>query len=144
MYKTVLGYELKVSGSNPRGALCVGIPVQKSLLTAAILSGGLSGIAGSVELLGVQHRLMENLSAGNGFTAILIALLAKNHPLGVILVSILYAALQVGANTMQRQMGIPSSIVSILIGFIVFLILSKNFWELHTRAKKKTEVSKHE
>ena len=66
------------------------------------------------------------------------------HPLGVILVSILYAALQVGANTMQRQMGIPSSIVSILIGFIVFLILSKDFWELHTRAKKKTEVSKHE
>ena len=52
--------------------------------------------------------------------------------------------LQVGANTMQRQMGIPSSIVSILIGFIVFLILSKDFWELHTRAKKKTEVSKHE
>jgi ABC-type uncharacterized transport system permease subunit len=45
---------------------------------------------------------------------------------------------------MQRQMGIPSSIVSILIGFIVFLILSKDFWELHTRAKKKTEVSKHE
>ena len=95
-------------------------------------------------MLGVQHRLMENLSAGNGFTAILIALLAKNHPLGVILVSFLYAALQVGANTMQRQMGIPSSIVSILIGFIVFLILSKDFWELHTRAKKKTEVSKHE
>lgn len=82
MYKTVLGYELKVSGSNPRGAFCVGIPVQKSLLTAAILSGGLSGIAGSVELLGVQHRLMENLSAGNGFTAILIALSCKEPPIG--------------------------------------------------------------
>ena len=144
MNKTTLGYELKISGSNPRGAYCVGIPVQRSLLAAAILSGGLSGIAGSVELLGVQHRLMENLSAGNGFTAILIALLAKNHPLGVILVSILYAALQVGANTMQRQMGIPSSIVSILIGFIVFLILAKDFWRLYKQARRdRAEVKKH-
>lgn len=136
MNKTTVGYELKVSGSNSRGAYCVGIPVQRSLLLAAILGGGLSGIAGAIELLGVQHRLMENLSAGNGFTAILIALMAKNHPLGVILVSILYAALQVGANTMQRQMGIPSSIVSILIGFIVFLILSKDFWNLYQQTRK--------
>ena len=145
MKRTTLGYELKISGSNARGAFCVGIPVQRSLLTAAILSGGLSGIAGSVELLGVQHRLMENLSAGNGFTAILIALLAKNHPLGVILVSILYATLQVGANTMQRQMGIPSSIVSIVIGFIVFLVLAKDFWKLHNQAKlDRVEAKKHE
>lgn len=131
MRRTTLGYELRISGSNRRGAACAGIPVQRSLLLAAVISGGLAGMAGMSELLGVQRRLLENLSGGNGYTAILVALLARNHPLAVVGVSIGFAALQVGANTMQRQMGIPASIVSILTGFIVVMILSKDFLKFY-------------
>ena len=140
--RTTLGYELKVCGRNPRSAFCLGVPVGRTQLIAAALSGGLAGVAGVCELIGVQHRLVENLSGGKGYNAILIALLASNHPVGVVVVSLCFAAMQVGANTMQRQMGIPSSIVSILTGFIVLLILCKDFWKIHLEHKSEKGVRK--
>ena len=136
MQRTAVGFELRISGSNARGAFCMGIPVRRSLLLSAVISGGLAGLAGMSELLGVQHRLLENLSGGNGYTAILIALMARNHPLGVVLVALGFAALQVGAATMQRQMGIPNAIVSILTGFIVLLILGQNLAEICREHRK--------
>ncbi len=136
MQRTTVGFELRISGSNARGAACMGIPVRRSLLLSAVISGGLAGLAGMSELLGVQHRLLENLSGGNGYTAILIALMARNHPLGVVLVSLGFAALQVGAATMQRQMGIPNAIVSILTGFIVLLILCQGLAEIRRERRK--------
>lgn len=123
LYKTSLGFEMQMVGFSKRAALCTGISVPKSLLLSALIGGGLAGLAGFNEVFGVQHRLLEGVSGGNGYTAILVALLALNHPLRVILVSIGLAALQVGAATMQRTLGIPSSIVSIIIGFIVLMIL---------------------
>ena len=140
MKHTTLGFEMRISGLNPRGAFCTGIPVQRSLLLSAVLSGGLAGMAGMNELLGVQHRLLEDLSGGNGYTAILIALLAGNNPLGVVLVSLCFAALQVGASTMQRQLDIPNALVSIITGFIVVLILGKNLIEIHREHRKQRAV----
>ena len=136
MEKTTLGYEIKVVGFNQRAAACNGISVVKNIIISAALSGGLSGIAGAVEVMGVQKKLMEGISGGCGYTAILITLLAGNRPFGVLLTSILFAALSVGANSMQRQMGIPSAIVDLLIGLIVLLILAK---ELLHRTKGKKE-----
>lgn len=123
LYKTTLGFEMQMVGFSKRASLCTGISVPKSLLLSALIGGGLAGLAGFNEVFGVQHRLLEGVSGGNGYTAILVALLAFNHPLRVMLVSIALAALQVGAATMQRTLGIPSSIVSIIIGFIVLMIL---------------------
>ena len=126
--KTTLGFEMRICGLNNRAAFCAGMPVTRSLLLSAVISGGLAGLAGMSELLGVQRRLLEGLSSGNGYTAILIALLASNDPIRVVVVSLLFAALQVGANTMQRQTAIPSSIVVILTAFVVLIVLSKDFW----------------
>ena len=123
MEHTPAGFELQVVGSNKRAAQCLGINVMKSIVIASCLGGGLAGIAGAGELLGIQHRLLEGLVGGSGYTAILVALLGRNNPWGVLAASIGFAALQVGANTMQRQMGIPAAIVSILTGFIVILLL---------------------
>lgn len=123
MDHTPTGFELQVVGSNKRAARCLGINVMKSIVIASCLGGGLAGIAGAGELLGIQHRLLEGLVGGSGYTAILVALLGRNNPWGVLAASIGFAALQVGANTMQRQMGIPAAIVSILTGFIVILLL---------------------
>ena len=133
---TTIGYEMKISGLNDRAAYCTGLNVMKSVLFSAFLSGGLAGLAGMNELLGVQYRLLEGLSGGKGYTAILIALLAKNHPLKVIVVSLLFATLQVGASTMQRQMAIPASIVSIITGFIVLMVLSKDLFSSCTENKR--------
>lgn len=82
-------------------------------------------MAGVVEVLAIQKKLLEGISSNCGYTAVLIALMAGNHPVGVIVASVAMAAMQVGANTMQRQLGVPSAIVDILIGLVVLLILSK-------------------
>ncbi|MGN0157926.1 MAG: ABC transporter permease [Brotaphodocola sp.] len=135
MEKTTLGYEIKVVGFNQRAAACNGISVVKNIILSAALSGGLAGIAGAVEVMGVQKKLLEGISGGCGYTAILITLLGANRPIGVLITSILFAALSVGANSMQRQMGIPSAIVDLLIGLIVLLILAKEL--LHRSSAKK-------
>lgn len=136
MQRMTVGYEMRIAGAAPRAAYCAGIPVTKALILSALIGGGLAGMAGMNEVLGVQHRLLEGISAGNGYTAVLIALLAKNHPLGVVGVSVALAAVQVGANTMQRQLGIPASIVSLLIGFIVLMILAQDFAKIYQENKQ--------
>ena len=131
--KTTVGYEIKVVGFNKRAAACNGISVVRNIIISAFLSGGLAGIAGAVEVMGVQRKLLEGISGECGYTAVLIALLASNHPLGVLFAAIAFAALEVGANSMQRQMGVPSAIVNILVGLIVLLILGR---ELFYRKRK--------
>ena len=123
--KTTVGYEIKVVGFNKRAAACNGISVMKNIVISAFLSGGLAGMAGVVEVLAIQKKLLEGISSNCGYTAVLIALMAGNHPVGVIVTSVAMAAMQVGANTMQRQLGVPSAIVDILIGLVVLLILAK-------------------
>lgn len=123
--KTTLGYEIKVVGFNKRAAACNGISVMKNIVISAFLSGGLAGLAGVVEVLAIQKKLLEGISSNCGYTAVLIALLAGNNPIGVMFVAIGMAAMQVGANTMQRQLGVPSAIVDILVGLVVLLILAK-------------------
>jgi len=133
--KTTLGYEIKVVGFNKRAAACNGISVMKNIVISAFLSGGLAGLAGVVEVLAIQKKLLEGISSNCGYTAVLIALMAGNHPMGVVVASIAMAAMQVGANTMQRQLGVPSAIVDILVGLVVLLILAKGLM-IRKKAKK--------
>lgn len=128
MQKTTVGYELQVVGTNKRAAKCTGISVMKNIILSAFLSGGLAGLAGMGEVLGLQFRLLDGISGGNGYTAILVALLGFNNPIGVLISALGFAALQVGSNTMQRQVGIPASIVSIILGLVVLLILAKDIF----------------
>ncbi len=128
MEKTTIGYEIKAVGFNKRAAYCSGISNVKSIIIAAFLSGGLAGMAGVIEVLGIQKKLLEGISSNCGYTAVLIALLASNHPIGVFFAAVGFASLQVGANTMQRQLGIPYAIVNTLMGLIVLLILAKNLF----------------
>ena len=134
MEKTTVGYELKTVGMNKRAAACNGISVVKNVVLSAFLSGGLAAIAGGIEVMAVQKKLLEGISANCGYTAVLIALIAGNNPVGVFAVAVLYATMQVGANSMQRQLGIPSAIVNIIIGLVVVLILAK---ELFTASKRR-------
>lgn len=138
MEKTTVGYELRAVGMNQRASACTGISVMKNIVLSAFLSGGLSAVAGGIEVLAIQKKLLEGISSSCGYTAVLIALVAFNHPLGVLLVAVLYAAMQVGASSMQRQLGIPSAIVNILIGVVVILILGKELFHIFYQRRTST------
>ena len=126
--KTPLGYELIVSGLSPAAARYGGIKVGVRLVLAAFMAGGLGALAGTVEVLGEQHRLMDGISGGVGFTGIIVALLAKLNPLAVIPAAVLYGGMTVGANAMQRRAGIPSSITFILQSLIVLMVLASDIF----------------
>lgn len=132
--KTTMGYELRAVGFNKRGSACNGISVMKNIVLSAFLSGGLSAVAGGIEVLAIQKKLLEGISSSCGYTAVLISLVAFNNPIGVLFAAILYAAMQVGAGSMQRQLGVPSAIVNILIGVVVILVLGRKLF--HFRKKQ--------
>jgi simple sugar transport system permease protein len=124
--KLPLGYELIVTGLNPAAARYAGINVRSRIVFAALLAGGLGALAGAVEVLGVQHRLMDGISGGVGFIGIIVALLAQLNPLAVLPAALLYGGMSVGADAMQRRANIPSSITFILQSLIVLFILASS------------------
>ncbi len=135
MKKSTIGYELEVVGLNRRAAKVNGISVMKNIIRSAVISGGLAGLAGMGQVLGIQYRLLDGISGGDGYTAILVALLGMNNPIGVGIAAIGFAGLQVGSNTMQRMLGIPASIVLIIIGLVVLLILAKDYFFKENKIK---------
>jgi len=122
--KVTLGYELIVTGFNPFAARYAGIDVPRRLELAAFFAGGLGGLAGMVEVLGSQHRVMDGISGGMGFVGIVVALLARLNPVAVIPTALLYGGMSVGADAMQRHADIPSSITFILESLAVLLVLA--------------------
>jgi ABC-type uncharacterized transport system permease subunit len=124
LQKMPLGYELIVTGFNQSAARYAGIDVEKRLVLASFFAGGLGGLAGLVEVLGSQHRLMDGISGGVGFVGIIVALLARLNPLAVIPTALLYGGMSVGADAMQRRVSIPSSITFILESLAVLLVLA--------------------
>ena len=124
--KLPLGFELVVTGLNPSAARYAGVHVRSRIMIAALISGGLGALAGLTELLGAQHRLMDGISGGVGFTGVIVALLARLNPLAVLPTALLYGGMSVGADAMQRRAGIPSSITFILQSLIVLFILASS------------------
>jgi ABC-type uncharacterized transport system permease subunit len=124
LLKITLGYELIVTGFNPFAARYAGIDVPRRLELAAFFAGGLGGLAGMVEVLGSQHRVMDGISGGIGFVGIVVALLARLNSVAVIPTALLYGGMSVGADAMQRRASIPSSITFILESLAVLLVLA--------------------
>jgi simple sugar transport system permease protein len=121
--KTSLGYEFRAVGENAKAARYGGIRVPLVIILIMSISGGLSGLAGANEVLGFHYRLFEGLSPGYGFTGIIVALLGRLNPFGVLAASVLFSGLIVGANEMQRMVGIPTAIAGIIQAVIVLFVL---------------------
>lgn len=115
---TKWGFALTVIGDNPRAARYAGIPLAANIIRVMVISGGLAGLAGMSEVAGVVHRLQERFSPGYGFTAIIIAWLAKLNPLAIILVAYLFGGLLVGGDEIQ-----PAGIAQMLQGVILFVMV---------------------
>lgn len=120
--KTRWGYELRLLGANPSVAIYSGIRINKHILIVMMISGGLAGMAGMVEVAGVSHRLMYGISPGYGYTAIIVAWLAKLNPWGMVLTSIMIGGLIVGGFSVQT-IGLPSSMSLMLQGAILFCLI---------------------
>lgn len=121
--RTKWGYEIRLLGENPTAARYAGISIGRNILLVMILSGGLAGLAGMAEVAGISHRLQQGLTVGNGFTAIIVAWLAKLNPWGVLVVAFFLAGLLVGGDQIQITMGLPASMALVLQGAIFFFIL---------------------
>ncbi len=123
MNKSKWGYEIRVTGENIRAARYGGINVIKNILLIMILSGGIAGIAGMAEVSGLTHRLQHGFSPGYGYTAIIVAWLARLNPIGMTLVAFLFGALLVGGDQIQMSMNLPGSMTGIIQGAILFSVL---------------------
>lgn len=123
LFRTTSGYELRASGKSAEAAEFVGINVKRSIMKSMALSGGLAGMAGSVELLGTQYRLSNAFANGYGFDGVAVAFLANSNPFGTIFSSFFFSALQCGAENVSRITNVSSSVSGIIQGIIILLIL---------------------
>jgi len=143
LYKTTWGFEFRIVGLNPDASKYAGVKSQLVTILALTFSGAIAGLAGAVEMLGVNFRAVQSLTTGYGFDAIAIALLAKNHPLLAIITAMLFGFMRQGSRVMQINTGIPIDIISILQAFILFFIAAPAIIRTIYRLKEpnKNEIS---
>ena len=132
LWRTTLGYRIRAVGQNPNASRYAGIKVQRYIVLALLLSGAFSGLAGATQVFGVNYRMITDGSTSGftgsaGFNGIVVALFGQLHPLWSIPASILFGALLVGANKMQRVVQVPSALVIALNGLVVVFVVSSEF-----------------
>ena len=125
LFKTTLGFEVRTVGANPNAARYAGI--RPSLITVLTMSiaGGLAGLAGAVEILGITGNYPAEYNTTYGFDAIAVALLGRAHPFGVVGAALLFGFLRAGQGTMQRQTDIPIDIITIVQGAIILFVAAE-------------------
>lgn len=120
MKYTVPGFDIRAVGANARAAAFAGVSVTR---TVALLSGGLAGLAGAIEVAGRTSYLTLDMSPGYGYSGIVIAMLAGLHPLGVVLGSVFVAGVLVGADSMSRIVGVPTYIADVIVATSLIAVL---------------------
>ena len=138
LWRTTIGYRIRAVGLNIDAARYAGIKVPLYQALALVLGGGFAGLAGAVEVMGVQHRMMENLASGYGFSGIVAALFGALHPLGSIPASVLFGGLLVGADKMQRAVQVPSSLIDALLGLVVLFVVGSQIWSRWRARRRET------
>ena len=137
--KSTLGFEIRTVGLNPDAAKYAGINVKRTIILTMALSGMLAGLAGTVEVTGLNYRHELGFSIGYGFDAIAIALLGRSHPLGVVLAAILFAAMRNGATRMQFLTQMPVDLISMLQALILLFVAADAIVRYIYRVKARGE-----
>ena len=120
--RTRFGFELRASGMSPRAAAVGGIDTRRMILTTIMVSGAMSGLIGLPELLGSSHRYGLDFPAGLGWTGLSVALIGRNHPVGVAVGALLWAWLERCAQPLEL-VGVPKEVVTIMQGVIVLAVV---------------------
>ncbi len=133
VYKCRFGYEIRVIGENPHAAQYAGINFFKTSLILMAISGGMAGLAGAGELMSIHHYLSypDSLSAGYGFTAIIVAWLARLHPSYTIISGLFFAGIIVGGDAIQISMGMPAATVNVFNSIILVFLIMEDFFISH-------------
>ena len=138
--KSRWGFEIKVIGASEQAARYAGMNIRRNIYWVMLLSGAVCGLAGMAEVSGIVGRLQPNLSPGYGYTAIIVAWLSKLNPAAILLVSILFGALQVGGFFVQT-MGVPASVASMLQGAVLFFVVGGEFLTQYRFVISRKEVA---
>ncbi len=133
LWRTTLGYRIRAVGQSDRASRYAGINVKRQVLYSILISGGCAGIAGAVQVIGLQYRLQTDGSAagftGNaGFNGIVAALFGGLHPIGTIPASVFFGALLIGAQSIQREVQVPASLITTLNGLVVIFVVSSQIF----------------
>ena len=120
---TVLGFDIRAVGANARAAAFAGVPVTRTVVMVALLSGALAGLAGAIEVAGRTSYVTLDMSPGYGYTGVVVAMLAGLHPLGVILASLFVAGMLVGADSMSRAIAVPNYIADVIVATSLLAML---------------------
>jgi simple sugar transport system permease protein len=130
LWRTKWGYEIRATGSNPLAAEYGGISIRKQIVLAMAVSGGLAGMVAINEVLGYRYRYYDGFSDNYGFTGIAVALLGRNHPVGVILAALLFAVLQHGGIYVDGfSEHVTKDIVQVLQGIIILFVAAESFFK---------------
>ncbi|TIW21799.1 MAG: ABC transporter permease [Mesorhizobium sp.] len=121
--RMTLGFRIRVTGENPEAARYSGINVQRVLISTALLSGALAGLAGVGEVGGVHFQVMSDISPGYGYSGIVVAMLARLNPLGVVPAALFLAAVMTGAEAMSRATGVPAFLSDVIQGTALLAML---------------------
>lgn len=120
---TTTGFEIRAVGANARAAAFAGMPVGWVTVKVALLSGGLAGLAGAIEVAGRAGYVTLDMSPGYGYTGIVIAMLAALHPIGVVAASVFVAGVLVGADSMSRAVAVPTYIADVIVSVSLLAML---------------------
>ena len=135
MRATTLGFETRAVGASARAAAFVGVPVARTIALVAIISGGLAGLAGAIEVAGRTGYVTLDMSPGYGYSGIVIAMLAALNPLGVVAAAIFIAGVLVGADSMSRGVAVPTYIADVIVAVsLISMLVATLFVRYRLRA----------
>jgi simple sugar transport system permease protein len=150
LWRTTIGYRIRAVGLNSHASRYAGIKVPRYIILSLALSGAFAGLAGAVQVYGVNHFMITDGTAAGftgsaGFNGIVAALFGQLHPIGTIPASFLFGALLVGANKLQRATQVPAALITALNGLVVVFVVSSEIWRrknARRRAIQALEVNK--
>ncbi len=145
LWRTTIGYKIRAVGQNRFASRYAGIDVKKQIVLALLLSGAFAGLAGAIQVYGINHRMITDGSATGftgsaGFNGIVAALFGQLHPIGTIPAAFFFGALLVGANKLQRVMQVPSALITTINGLVVVFVVSSEKWRKTREQKRLTDM----
>jgi len=124
LFRTYLGFQLQVGGLAPAAARYAGFSSRRALWTALLLSGGMAGLAGALDVAGPLGQLTPHVPAGYGFAAIIVAYVGRLHPVGTIFSAALMSMFYIGGELAQSRLGLPKSLTGVFQGLLLFTLLA--------------------
>jgi general nucleoside transport system permease protein len=140
MFRTTTGYKSRAVGINPQAAKAMGIHIPRTIIITALISGALAGLAGGMEVLGSQHRIIPKFLVNAGFEGIPVALIGQLHPIGVLLSASFFGALKAGANKMGIITSIPVTVMYVIQALAILFAIAGTTFDVESTLKKRRLV----